>query len=147
MVNSEGGTATLANNVINGGSGGHSTGVYSTGTTTLANNTIDGGSGSSSSTGVYNGFHGVATLTNNTIDGGSGGGRSYGVVHDGYRATATLVNNDIWGADVDCLFYDGYSEECAANTVGAVNACAWIGCEEASGNISANPLFVNPGGK
>jgi Putative metal-binding motif len=151
VYNSNHGTATLANNTIDGGSGSSSCGVRSGGTATLANNTIDGGSGSGSNYGVFN--VGTATLVNNTIDGGSGSYskglyNAYGtatlanntidgvVIADG---TATLVNNDIWGADMDCMIY--YSSVCEAETIAEVNACAWIGCTEASGNISADPLF------
>ena len=120
-------------------------GVYNYyGTVTMTNNTINGGSGSES-VGVSN-YDGTATLAlaNNTIDGGSGDS-SYGVCNYSY-GTATLVNNDIWGVDVDCLIYDGDSQECDANTIGEVNACEWYGCGEASGNISDDPLFVKPTG-
>jgi len=113
------GPAMLVNNNINGGSGNSSHGVYSSDTTTLVNNTINGGSGSSYSYGMYTRF---------------------GLV--------TLVNNDIWGADMDCMVvYRAYppNDECEANTIAEVNACAWSRCADASGNISDDPLFVNPG--
>ena len=133
---SSAGTATLANNTISGGSGSSCNGVYISGTATLVNNVINGGLGYDSY-GVYN-HDGTATLVNNTIDGGSGSDYSNGVINGG---TTTLVNNDIWGADMNCLIYQN---GCQANTIGEVNTCAWTGCEEASGNISDDPLFVNP---
>jgi len=61
----------------------------------------------------------------------------------GNWATATLVNNDFWGLYMDCMIYgNGWQE----NTIAEVNACAWFGCDEASSNISADPLFVDPTG-
>ncbi len=137
------GSTTLINNILNGGSGGdYSYGMYNDGggTATLVNNTIDGGSGSYSH-GVLS-FH-MTTLANNTINSGSGSSYSFGIYN--YNVTVALVNNDLWGADMDCKIYSNQTDECEANTVAAVNACAWTGCTEASGNISDDPLFAVDG--
>ena len=145
-VSNDSDTATLVNNTIHGGSGSvRSYGVDTSGSAMLVNNTIDGGTGSEYSYGLNN--YGTATLVNNTIDGGTGSEYSYGVRN--YKGTATLVNNDIWGADMDCMIYyrDNSFDECQANTIVEVNACAWSGCVGVSGNISADPLFVNPTGE
>jgi hypothetical protein len=137
------GVATVVDNDINGGSGGsYCHGVYiDDGAATLANNTVDGGSGSGDSYGVLIKYAATATLVNNIINGGSGSS-SYGV-RNYSSSTATLVNNDIWGQDQDYLLYDG---SIYITLLADLNACAWIGCIEASGNISDDPLFVNPAG-
>ncbi len=113
-------TATLANNIINGGSPadeeGQCFGVYKNGwdvEARLIENTIDGGGGKYS-IGVYNYYgtamlnnniikgckcfynhRGIVMLVNNSIYGGSGGIRSYGVIN--HEGTASLVGNDIDG--------------------------------------------------
>ena len=72
------------------------------------------------------------------------GSNSYCVYN--YSATASLVNNDTWGVDVDCLIYVDYHPggACGASTIEDLNDCTWTGCQEASGNINENPLFVDP---
>jgi len=153
-------TLTLVNNIINGGSPsgeeGDSHGVYNrcdyTEDTTvlmLIDNTINGGAPTGengNSHGAYNSGDdcegtAILILVNNAINGGSGSYDNYGVYND--DGTLTLVNNDIWGADMDCMvwYYDADTNECEANTITSVNACAWTGCTEASGNISDDPLF------
>ena len=50
-----------------------------------------------------------------------------------------LLNNDLWSSDTIALV--NYEM-----TAADVNSCEWLGCEEASGNISADPAladFVN----
>jgi len=83
---------------------------------------------------------GGGTLVNNVINGGSGA-NSYGLV--GLDSlTVTLVNNNIWGLNQDCMFID--VNDVCTNTAFLVNACGWLGCTAASGNISADPLFIDP---
>ena len=141
-------TATLANNVIDGGSGTtQSYGMTNSGTATLANNDIDGGTGNDITYGVYNSGNVTTTLVNNFISGGSGSSYSYGLYNPIFcvdqvcYGSVTLVNNDIWGADQDCMIADFY--DVCTNQVTLVNACGWTGCDTASGNISDDPLFVN----
>ncbi len=136
-------TTTLINNTINGGSDGNCYGVYNTATMMLTGNFIHGGLATgdfSSSYGVVNSA-GAATLANNMIDSGLGD-ESWGVYSD-EDGMLILMYNDIWGVDMDCMIYDGDHYECDANTIAEINACAWYGCEEASGNISDDPLFVD----
>jgi len=130
-------TATLSNNTINGGSGNFysSTGVRNEGTATLAHNVIDSGSGAISY-GVTT--SGTATLMNNTID-GSGSEVSTGVYIG--AGIVTLLNNDIWGQFQSYLLQSGGAN---ITQLADLNACTWTGCVEASGNISDDPLFVDP---
>ncbi len=148
VYNYEGGTVTLVNNIIDGGSGGRKCcGVYNSGSTTiLVNNTINGGSGNRSRGVTNSGELAIATVVNNVIDGGSGT-YSMGILITA-SSTTTLSNNDIWGADLYCMIFKSYwpSGGCVVNSIAGVNACGWTGCVEASGNISADPLFVDPVG-
>ncbi len=139
-VSNSNGTAWLANNIVDGGTGSSdSFGFCNSATAVLTNNVINGGSGGGDSSGVFTtnlfGRPGIVVLTNNIISGGSGSGNSYGINNFG---VVTLANNDIWGADMDCMIFHSGGE---ANTIVEVNACAWTGCAEASGNISDDPLF------
>ncbi len=138
------GMATLVNNTINGGSGGESSvGVFGyNAKTILVNNTINGGSGSDYSKGVcFNtDFTGCTyKLVNNFIDGGSGA-QSIGIRLNaifGRYGEGTVVNNNIWGENLDTLYN-------SITLLADLNSCGWRGCVEASGNISADPLFVDP---
>ncbi len=88
------GYLTFLNNRINGGSGDWSQGVFSIrGTMVLVNNIIDGGSGISSSCGVSNSD--TLILANNFINGGSGSIVSIGIMN--ILGVATLTNNIISG--------------------------------------------------
>jgi hypothetical protein len=93
---------------------------------------------------VFNDWSTSATLANNIFNSGSGE-YSYGIFNMG-SSTTTLINNDICGADMDCMIFYSFSGACDADTIVDVNDCAWTGCTEASGNISENPLLVNPAG-
>jgi Putative metal-binding motif len=148
------GTATLANNIINGGSppGGDSFsyGFYNLNyATTLVNNVIDGGSGGQSC-GIYNndGTMGDLVIINNIINAGVGDA-SFPIVTCA-TGTGILLNNNILNVDVNCMIFqhDYFNDtyECVAETPSEVNACAWTICEEASGHISNDPLFVDPDG-
>ncbi len=136
--------ATLTNNILDGGSAGHqSVGLRNTETAILSNNVIFGGSASDDdgiSCGILN-DDGPLYLLNNIIDGGSATGdeaTSLGVnVTDG---TAALQSNNIWGANQDELLRSGVS---VIEQITDINSCDWYGCDEASGNISEDPRFVD----
>ncbi len=137
-------TMTLVNNVIRGQSGGYgSAGVVNGGIATLVNNTISAGTGIYESWGVGS-IAGEIMLINNTIDGGSGAHISAGIFLYNIESYSevSLFHNNIWGQNQIFLVTDWW--HFYITDVQELNACAWIGCAEASGNISADPLFVDP---
>ncbi|MCP4708861.1 MAG: hypothetical protein GY869_09575, partial [Planctomycetes bacterium] len=139
-------TMTLVGNAISGGSGDlFSMGVVNQGTLTMLNSNIDGGSCTDISVGMVSN-RGTATLVNNTIDGGSGTGLSAGVFWDNtyFPSEMSLIHNNLWGQDQLGLLI--YRSDHYVTDVADVNACQWDGCMEAFGNISTDPLFVDPAG-
>ncbi len=88
----------------------------------------------------------MATLVNNSIDGGSGN-QSRGILS---WCTATLINNDIWGADQDWVLVYLAGSWVNTNTLSDINGCTvWtgaMGCgAQTAGNMSADPQFVGGG--
>jgi len=63
------------------------------------------------------------------------------LANDWYNFPVVMQNNDIWGADLECLI--DHSVSSCVETADEINACAWKGCESAAGNISVDPLFVD----
>jgi hypothetical protein len=147
MYATDGDPVALVNNVIRGGVSDDTYGVYTDFTAAVGspipvvNNLIDGGTGTTTSTGVFmSETHDNLALVNNIIDGGTGT-TSYGL-----RAinVSALLNNDIYGASVDCLVYANNSSSCLTD-IADVNLCGWSGCGSASDNKSVNPLFDGDG--
>ena len=63
---------------------------------------------------------------------------------NGAGATATLINNDIWGAAQEwvLVYWDGGWQY--ANDLGFINGCTWTGCgAQTAGNLSVDPLFLD----
>jgi hypothetical protein len=139
-------TATLINNVIDAGASVNWTaGVESflNNTVTMIGNDIFGGSGPKTY-GVY--VHGegpnsnVISMVNNVFDSGSGTSASYAMWFPDSTDQAVMLNNDLVG-DADCLVktFDG-----CLNDIFEINACDWLDCEQAGGNIGADPGFADP---
>jgi putative metal-binding protein/fibronectin type III domain protein len=137
-------TVTVVNNEFYGGSSpGWGTGLKIQGSTaTVINNTIEGGSGGSTSTGVH--VHAsTANLVNNIILGGTAVTNRWSIYVRG--DSVKLINNDLWGEDLDCFIYQYPNASCAVSDFAEINDCAWPSCDEASGNINDDPLFVGSG--
>jgi len=117
----------------------------------VQNNTINGGAGTSGgqSVGVtvMGGNLVRVILAGNIIDGGQCG-KSAGVPGSaalsagGSGRRIDLFNNDMWGAQQDCLARIGST---CITDLAELNACGWSSCEAAADNLSADPQFVNPG--
>lgn len=158
------GPATLVKNYIErAAGGGYNYGAVNSATMTLANNVIAGGADSWYGGGMAN-WEGSVLLVNNTIIGESGGDYKYAVENyaaatlvdnaataDGAgvyafvivnQGTLALINNDLWGTAPDCLLYDG--SDAWLTEISLVNACGWLGCAAAGGNISGDPLLADP---
>jgi hypothetical protein len=154
------GVSTLADNVIRGGAGGggliFSYAVEAFAPTTLVNNTLAIGLAGSYNYGVRPWAGGV--LVHNTIIPGDGLDRGPGLYLGGDvtlvnnilnwifvigGGTLVLQHNDVWDDAATCLLYNHDSGETIA-TIEALNACAWAGCNEAAGNISVDPLLLDP---
>jgi hypothetical protein len=119
------GDVRLVNNVIERGVEGEEMAV------TLINNVLD----------QLVVWDGSATLINNIIYSPSEEDCPI-FIADG---AATLVNNDFWnetGAP-DALLCDAGS---IVTELAELNGCAWPGCVQSAGNISASPAFVDPVG-
>ncbi len=148
------GWLTMLNNFVSGGTGNQESYavtyveyVYPK----LANKVIGGGYNAQQGDVKYSRDAVVpTTLINNIIDGGSSENSIALQVFIIYGANMAmlLLNNDIIGENIDCIIseYDfiGSSSECVANSLPEVNDCMWFSCDEASSNISADPLFVDP---
>ncbi|MBZ0273629.1 hypothetical protein K8I61_16445, partial [bacterium] len=83
-------------------------------------------------------FQADATLVNNFIHSGTGSNAQGVFANTG--AGITLINNDIWGASMDCMVQPVIGV-CVDSLV-ALHLCLWTGCDDASGNITENPIFV-----
>lgn len=95
----DGGSPTISNNIINGGSGTASTTglrVINGGSPIVSNNTINGGDGGAFSTGIFTG-NSSAIITNNTIDAGNGTGDTIGIFIRNFGPT--IANNIINGGN------------------------------------------------
>ncbi len=168
------GTTTITGNTIigNGVSGYHGGGVFSSGTSAFYNNIIAGNAAGAYGGGVYAtnsaSQSSVITLTNNTVAmnvaGYDGGGLFIGLSHD--NASAGVYNNIIygnygggqWGYDIfNNSDADGNGTEAAVDICyndfttlsGALPLDTCVpGCGDVPnrGNISADPLFVDPVG-
>ena len=138
------GTTTLVNNLIlsQGCTGYCMVASVKSGTSTLVNNTLIGGD-------AQNAFgldiqNSNVIAINNIIDPGSGTTSCTGVRITTSPTAVSLINNDIWGADMTLLML---SDAAPLTEIDDVNDCAnWAGnCAQTAGNISNNPGFVNPG--
>ncbi len=128
-------STTITNNIITGNSyhgmrnfhssptitnniikGNGDTGIYNHhySSPTITNNTITG----NVNYGIYNGWYSSPTITSNTIT-----DNTYGIFNY-YNSSPTIDYNDVWGNGTD---YYGVADQTGIN-----------------GNISADPLFVNP---
>ncbi|MCZ7582310.1 MAG: hypothetical protein M5R36_02675 [Deltaproteobacteria bacterium] len=112
-------TMTMVNNVVEVGEGDLSIGVWAKGATMyLVNNVVDGGAG---------------------VD-------SFGIYGDFPENDLTLVHNNLFGAEQNCLVYlYAPPDNLCLDELTEVNSCSWAGCAAAFGNISGDPLFVSPG--
>ncbi|NLH49328.1 MAG: hypothetical protein GX444_12125 [Myxococcales bacterium] len=144
---------------INGGNAALTAAVYVMfeANLTLVNCVLNGGTSSGTSFGIYVWRDSRLNLLGNTIV-NNGEGSDYGVAVDG--STLTMINNivyfdengdeavDVVSSSVYLLNNDLWSSDALAlvnseMTAADVNACEWLGCEEASGNISADPAFAD----
>ncbi|HPQ71565.1 MAG TPA: choice-of-anchor Q domain-containing protein [bacterium] len=141
----------VVNNMIDGGNGSYgSLGILvhqRCCSANIVNNSIFGGSGGRSraisEAVLFYGPEDTIHLVNNIIDAGGGSSSSTCLVLD-YDAVdhrqATLINNDFYDPDGDCLVMD---HDVCLDDIAEVNACEFAGCVEASGNISAEPQWVS----
>ncbi len=136
------GTVILINNIISGGTGQNSSvGISNDGIAILVNNTIYAGMNTSESIGVTH-LGLSTTLVNNTIDGGSGTNMSAAILlYETFTPEVSLINNNIWSQDQQYLLSDWFNTY--ITDINELDACSWVGCNETSSNISADPLFVN----
>jgi hypothetical protein len=117
---------------------------------TLINNTFVGGAATVTYGAVVNlsGTEGLdSKLVNNIFQVGPATGNASVLGFNPSKKTTLpgtilLLNNDVTGATPDCLLID--SSNCLT-TLADVNACEWLGCKAAAGNLNAAPTFVNAG--
>jgi uncharacterized protein DUF1565 len=83
-----------------------------------------------------------AVLVNNYIFGTIYG--DFTTEKDG-QGRFTLINNNIWNQGLNCLLsaFPDQDPQCIL-TIDDINACEWLYCTEANGNISLDPLLVDP---
>ncbi len=83
-----------------------------------------------------------AVLVNNNIAGTIYG--DFTTEKDG-AGRLTLINNNIWNQGLNCLVsaFPNQDPECILS-IDDINAYQWLYCTEASGNISNNPLLIDP---
>jgi len=131
----------IENNTVNGGDGAYSYAIYSSQNSEpkVYNNTLDGGSGSNDSTAIYSENCTSPKIYNNTIDGGDGATDSYGV----YNASCspTIRSNTIDGGAGDGygIFNDGSSPAIENNIIFTSSASGYGIYEQ---NASADPDSV-----
>jgi hypothetical protein len=77
-------------------------------------------------------LEGAATVVNNILVAGRNPVFAYNPGND-----LVLMNNDLVCRSAECALL-GLSGE-AINAISKINACEWSGCQEAGGNISAEP--------
>jgi hypothetical protein len=95
-IHNESSAPMIADNVIGGGTGDTSSGVYNVSShSTIMNNFISGGGGGGLSYGVYNQFTSNPTIVNNVISGGAGS-YSHGIFNEKSSSPA-ITNNTING--------------------------------------------------
>ena len=136
----------VANNMIDGGKGLYGSSgiiILSSIKTEIVNNSIFGGL-----TGITDAIQSAessdaAFLLNNILDAGMGEDNSIclRMLYEEFSyLKATLINNDFYDPDGDCLVMD---HDVCLDDIADVNACEFEGCVEASGNISAQPQWVS----
>jgi len=136
----------LINNVIVAGTGtnmSYGVEVRSMPLLQMFNNTILGGGGNNTSFGISNATYSqTALLVNNIVTAGTGTSNRIALYNVDADEQTTLINNDLYpGTGNNYLRV----EDTYVTTIGDVNACAWDGCMEATGNIGDAPGLENPG--
>jgi hypothetical protein len=133
--------ATLVNNVVGGGIGWQVVALTLKlgASAVLAGNTIDGGTGFDYAR-PYETMSGTTSVLVNNVVWGAQGATAGAEL----RGAATLMNNDFWGLEYECLARDwsGGVPDCLA-TPDEINGCGWSHCQQAGGNLSNDPAFVN----
>ena len=140
---------TITNNIITGNS---SYGIHNrdNSSPTITNNTITG----NSLHGIDNSYRSSPTITNNTITGNSLDG-----ILNYYHSSPTITNNTITGNSrrgiynwdsssptvTNSILWDNGQEIYNSNSTPVVTYSDIEGGYTGTGNIDADPLFVNPG--
>ena len=160
VQNTNGGDLVLVNNFIHGGRSGfdgysgRTWGVYFNDDNInvyLAANSIYGGDGnySSSTQGAVGlrlvGSNYAFVATNNIVHAGTNALNEPLAVVDnsqtwGNMGTVDFYNNLLYGEGTSRLYYDGTF----ISDIAQINACSGDACDNASGNISGNPQYLNP---
>lgn len=146
-------TSVIRNNVIYGGNGGaNSYGIYGVaGSATVQNNTINGGSGVTAA-GLSTDLSTISVFAENNILTTHGGTQRYCVMEEG-PVPVEFNNNDLFGCPT-AVYYDA-GNGCTGNGDGDNNSATCTLAEmeplidlsgNASGNVSADPQFVDIAG-
>ncbi len=131
---------TLTNVTFSGNSAYSGGGMYNYDSSpTLTNVTFSGNSASSYGGGMYN-YHSSPTLTNVTFSGNSASSYGGGMYND-YNSSPTLTNVILWG-DTAPNGPEIYND----SSTPVVSYSDIQGGYAGTGNINANPLFVNAAG-
>lgn len=151
------GSPLVANNVIDGGNG--TTFAFGIlvngGAPVIVNNTVGGGAGDGYTFGIST-SSAASVIENNVVFTTAGAFGRACIEHDGGTAPASVRNNDLF--DCPAALYvetvGGLSGTCAFNksqdchtVLVEVNDATVIGVGKAGGNVSSEPVFVDPGAR
>ncbi len=138
-------SATLINNVIQAGANtniSYGLQARSCPLLRLIHNTILGGGANNTSFGVHNVTYDQKSIyVNNIITSGTGSSQRIALYHSDNDADMTLINNDLYLPSGNCFMR---LDMTCVTSMTEINACAWGGCSEASGNIDSATGLVDP---
>ena len=131
---------TVTNCTFSGNSADYGGGMvhYDNSTPTVTNCTFSGNSAVLIGGGMYNGYQSSSTVTNCTFSGNTVGNYSGGGMYNDTYSSSTVTNCVLWGGSPD--------ELSSLSSAFSITYSDIQGGFEGTGNINADPMFVDPDG-